>query len=249
MRVDELEVRPADRGVNCGPAAIDVRRADRGRDDEGLLVVGRASLADLHLRALLALEDRVVHRDANLLVVGRALEVELLLLDDDRVLHLLLLESREEFLDVVVLDLGRVPADRAGAPDRGLLEADEVGLGRLDLLRQRRCALGEVGGLDGLPHARGGGLELGLGGRERKLDDVGAQVDVPGHDGYVAAGHCGSSRDGYGAGGEDRNEGDTAGSHRKVSPDRFPDGHIWHVVRTMLQARDGRCADLAAVSR
>ena len=131
----------------------------------------------------------------------------------------------------------------------GFLKADEIGLGGLDLLRQRRGALGEVGGLDVLPDLRSGNLEGSTVGRSGQRDDVGAQVDVPGHDGYVAASHCGSSRDGYGAGGEDRNEGDTAGSHRKVSPDRFPDGHIWHVARTMLQARDGRCADLAAVSR
>ncbi len=86
----------------------------------------------------------------------------------------------EELLGEVEHRLRRAPRLRPARPDRGLLDADHVGLGVRCLSGQQRHALVEVGGRDLVPHELRGGGHVGeeLQGHTR----VRAQVEVAAHD-------------------------------------------------------------------
>ena len=122
------------------------------------------------------------------LVAGR-LEVELVLGDDDFVAVWPFVQLVEQQLQVVVADRGRArsaaeqrgQAGRAGAPEGDLLQADQVGLLREDLLRQALGPGREVVGGHFAQDLAGGGDERFQAGRADRRRQVGTEVEVAGH--------------------------------------------------------------------
>jgi len=166
-----------------------------------LLVAGRPAAPDPG-------QDHVAHRQAavdlgigehaltaagtvarNAVGVSRGLEVELVLNHDRAVPFLALVQLRQQQLEEVVLDRRRfrlagedgTEGGRRGAPQRDLLQADQIRFGADDLLGQALGADREVGRFHLADDAAVGFDEFaGRFGFDRGAQ-VGAEVEVAGH--------------------------------------------------------------------
>ena len=202
----------ADLRLDGNPAAVDRDHDPTHARLVARVEVALPRLAELHLRAL-ADKDHVAHRQARVEVraepgqrtgagrvrvvdVGRQLAGELLLHDDDAVLRADLLQLSLQQGEKVELHVGRRlgARDRAEgrratvggdllAPERHLLKPNEICLRALDLSRERRRPLRELGALELVPHrARAVNRFRDARGLDRR-GEIRAQEQVPSHDG------------------------------------------------------------------
>jgi hypothetical protein len=150
VRVEEAEPAASQRSVDVVEPTRAGEVASGCPDRDVLVVLARACAADADGALAAADEDRVAHREADVVGVRRRLDVGLPLDRRDAVARparlQLALEVLEEVVDHLRRGRGEAVLDAVGAaaPQRDLLESDEVRLRTADLTREQLRAGGEV---------------------------------------------------------------------------------------------------------
>ena len=181
--VAKRKVRPAVVTFDGGPAALEYDRSDRRREYQIGFEVLHLNVGQLEV-PIVPHQDRVLPGETHIEAEGAGcLGIQL---GHDRHQHIALAKFGE-FVANELQQVGlhrRCRGSRAGPDDGDLLEADKIGLVLRDFPGDVGCPFGRLCCRNALERSRHSRHELCRRRRRSKLFEVGAFVDVLGHDAH-----------------------------------------------------------------